>query len=186
MKPIEIPGFEHYLINEKGEIYSTLTTRQGKLEVPKLKKCYPNKNNRYVQVILVNVPKGIKPKLLYVHRLVAQHFIPNPNNLPEVNHRDFDRSNNCVENLEWVTRRENMEHAQTNTNIRNSKFRRLLLQEELVQQGIEHYKTNQNINYLLENWKVCATLCFDMLRYFNVEIKKGRKRKHKLDLSKYL
>lgn len=43
-----------------------------------------------------------------VHRLVAQTFIPNPDNSPEVNHKDCDRKNNNVDNLEWVTRQENI------------------------------------------------------------------------------
>ena len=50
-------------------------------------------------------------KLRRVHRLVAKAFIPNPNNLPEVNHIDCDPSNNHVDNLEWVTHRQNMEHC---------------------------------------------------------------------------
>lgn len=46
----------------------------------------------------------------YVHRLVAQAFIPNPDNLPEINHKDCNRSNNDVSNLEWVTHVENNQY----------------------------------------------------------------------------
>ncbi len=49
--------------------------------------------------------------MLVRHVEVAKAFIPNPNNLPEVNHDDLDKENNCVENLEWITSKGNVQHA---------------------------------------------------------------------------
>lgn len=50
-------------------------------------------------------------KLEYIHRLVAKYFLPNPFSLPQVNHKDCDKSNNRVDNLEWISRKANIDHA---------------------------------------------------------------------------
>ena len=62
----------------------------------------------YQQLRLSN--KGVK-KTQKVHRLVAKAFIPNPNNLPEINHKDENKANNCVDNLEWCDRNYNMQYG---------------------------------------------------------------------------
>ena len=59
----------------------------------------------------VALSKGDKPKNFSVHRLVARAFVQNPNNLPEVNHIDEDKSNNRADNLEWVTHIQNEHHG---------------------------------------------------------------------------
>lgn len=62
----------------------------------------------YLSIMLYK--KG-KPKNYKIHRLVAQAFIPNPDNLPEVNHKDEDKTNNCVDNLEWCTHKYNSNYG---------------------------------------------------------------------------
>ena len=61
--------------------------------------------------LLVKLCKEGKKRNYKVHRLVAQAFIPNPDNKSQVNHRDENKSNNKVENLEWMTCKENINHG---------------------------------------------------------------------------
>lgn len=58
----------------------------------------------------VNLYKNGKNKIKKIHRIVAENFIPNPENKPEVNHIDGNKQNNKVDNLEWVTKSENVKH----------------------------------------------------------------------------
>lgn len=62
----------------------------------------------YIRISLQRGRKSIKRR---VHRLVAQAFIPNPMNLPQVNHKDGNKQNNSYTNLEWITNSDNMRHA---------------------------------------------------------------------------
>lgn len=64
----------------------------------------------YLTVTLYNNEQNLR-KTFKVHRLVSEAFIPNPQNKPHVNHKDLKRSNNNVENLEWVTFKENLDHS---------------------------------------------------------------------------
>lgn len=57
---------------------------------------------------------SIKKKFYYVHRLIAQQFLPNPENLPQVNHKDMDTTNNAVSNLEWCDNGHNVRHSYEN------------------------------------------------------------------------
>ena len=65
----------------------------------------------YKRYIISLVGNDGKRKTFQVHRLVAKAFIPNPENKPEVNHKDGNSMNNVVSNLEWVTHKENSSHA---------------------------------------------------------------------------
>lgn len=66
---------------------------------------------------VVNLSKNGKGRTFLLHRLVAIAFIPNPNNLPEVNHINEDKNNNCVDNLEWCTSEYNANYGTRNKRI---------------------------------------------------------------------
>lgn len=69
--------------------------------------------------LYVNLYKNNKGKSFQVHRLVAEAFIPNPDNLPEVNHKDEDKLNNNVSNLEWCTTKYNCNYGTRNSRLYN-------------------------------------------------------------------
>jgi hypothetical protein len=99
----DIPEYEgKYFISTEGEIMAKIKNKEY------LKKQTPiHKRGEYLYVTLC----GKKNRYLSVHRIVAKTFIPNPNNYPCVNHKDSNRRNNKVENLEWVSRKMNYEHS---------------------------------------------------------------------------
>lgn len=93
--------YEDYFVNESGDVFS-----MKKGNIKKLKG--NNAAKGYLQVCIWN---NNKAKFVYVHRLVAQTFIPNPDSKPEVNHKNGIKTDNRLENLEWNTSKENINHA---------------------------------------------------------------------------
>lgn len=95
MKSCKVANHEMYAIFEDG------TAHSGKLDVWLGSRTNPNG----YQIVTMD------GKQLSVHRLVALHFIPNPYNHPQVNHKDGDKANNHVSNLEWCSAEFNAQHA---------------------------------------------------------------------------
>ena len=77
-----------------------------------------------------------KVKGYYLHRIVAQHFIDNPDDLPEVNHIDGDFYNNRSDNLEWISKLDNMRHASKNKLIKKYKRKVIIINEETKEEKI--------------------------------------------------
>ena len=101
------------------EIWKNIEGYEGKYQVSNLgqvksmigqeKVLHPKKHrNGYLQI---GLHKDKKRKTMYIHRLVAQAFIPNPENLQQVNHKDENPSNNSMDNLEWCTAKYNMNYG---------------------------------------------------------------------------
>lgn len=94
-----IPNNPIYIINEFGEVKNTIT---GNILIG-------DKNSGGYH--RVTIPVNNKQTHLFKHKLVALLFIPNPDNLPEVNHKDGNKNNNHYSNLEWSTRTHNEREA---------------------------------------------------------------------------
>lgn len=112
----DIPGYEgYYQVSTLGRIRDVdrvitrsdgnIMTRSGKIrKLDTTTKKYP----------YIGLHKNNKLATLVVHRLVARVFIPNPDNLPQINHKDGNKFNNHVDNLEWCTNQQNVLHAMRN------------------------------------------------------------------------
>lgn len=114
----QIPNFSNYLIDVSGNVWSKKSNIILKYDL--------SHKQGYVQLRLTN--DSGQRKHVFVHRLVGLTFIPNPNNLPEINHKDGDKSNNHMSNLEWCDSKHNKKHA-LETGLR------------VMPKGEKHYRT---------------------------------------------
>lgn len=103
----EIKGYEgRYMISSFGRVKSLLRNKENILALKDIR--------GYKNACLWS--KEQKRRTIQVHRIVANHFIPNPLNKPQVNHINHKKDDNRVENLEWVTNSENVKHSYLDNN----------------------------------------------------------------------
>lgn len=102
------------------EVWKSIDDRYSVSNLGRVKSNYANKERilkpykNHYGYLMIDLRSPEKRKGISVHRLVAQAFIPNPDNLPEVNHKDEDKTNNCVDNLEWCTTEYNCNYGTRN------------------------------------------------------------------------
>lgn len=110
-----------YLIYEDGKLFSKKANRflKGKID---------NVGYQVYRLAIKNPITGKNGKMMYAHRLVAEYFLENPKNLPYVHHKDENKLNNCKDNLEWISAKDNSnEHLNKNPNCRKGIKARYLL-----------------------------------------------------------
>ncbi len=147
MKTKDIPGYEgKYYASEDGDIFcherkqflhrnNCWALRKGKRLSPSLIKGYPG----------IHLVKDGVNKTFTIHRLIAITFIPNPKNLPQVNHINGIKTDNRVKNLEWVTNSENIKHA----------YRTGLLSSE-DKKGSKHFNSKLSESQVLDIRKMLS------------------------------
>lgn len=138
-------SIEDYEITKDGDIINKITGHKLK----------PQPNSKgYLRV-------SIGKKLCFVHRLVAEKYIPNPNNYEQVNHKDGNKQNNSVSNLEWVSNDENRHHAIINGLHRSGEK---VLSAKLTWNDVDFIRSHNEIpNYILaEKFGVSPSTIYDV------------------------
>ena len=116
-----------------------------------------NKTGWYFSVVLC---RGSRSQSTRIHRLVAEHFIPNPKNKKTVNHKDLNKQNNIVSNLEWTTQKENNAHAGKNLPHKNDgmiNYNQNIRPNAIVQMSLNrvHLKEYKNAKEASDSTGVC-------------------------------
>lgn len=147
-------GYEGYEISNLGNVRSCEKVCKNGVVIPTHQlSCTIDKNGyRYVVFNKNHIYKRLR-----VSRLVASAFIPNPNNLPQVNHKNENRTDDRVENLEWCTAKHNANYGDRNKRIsEGNKGKRpgelcYFKTHKYIFKGANHYKATPIIQYDLNN-----------------------------------
>lgn len=119
---LPIKGYEQsYMISSYGRIKAidrTLTFSDGRVRAYKSRIIRTHRINQHYYV--ASLSQNQRRIMKDVHRLVAEAFIPNPNGFKEINHKDENSLNNCVDNLEWCTRKYNNNYGSHNKKVSES------------------------------------------------------------------
>ena len=112
-KSLNFLGYPNYEVSDKGRVRSiTYKDKRGRIWYGRILKLSNHKGYLMAQLRANGITKG-----MLVHRLVAKAFLPNPNNLPQVNHINECKSDNAVSNLEWCDHVTNCNHGTRNKRI---------------------------------------------------------------------
>lgn len=111
----DIEGYEGcYQISNLGRVRSVDRTVKGNKCIFAFKGKILSPKTHRAGYLVVCLCKNRKQKMYYIHRLVAEAFIPNPDSLPQVNHKDENKTNNRLDNLEWCSAKYNTNYATAN------------------------------------------------------------------------
>lgn len=155
-----IAGYEGlYLISDSGEIVALpKAVRSGQKTIHRKQKpmkiCYRGKGDLKYQAVTLS--RNGEQKRYSVHRLVAETFIPNPDGLPEVNHKDQNPDNNRVENLEWCTRQYNIEFSKNKPIQQRSGDAILAVFKSITAASSTTGIGRRSINNALRGWSASA------------------------------
>ncbi len=130
----DVVGYEGlYQISNLGRVKSLLFGRERILKTRYSLEGYA----------VIKLTKKDKGKTYHIHKLLAQAFIPNPEHKPQVNHKDGNKMNNCLDNLEWVTNSENVKHS----------YKMGLIKSKRGSENVQSKLSDEDVSYIRKNYK---------------------------------
>ncbi|OPZ22220.1 MAG: NUMOD4 motif protein [bacterium ADurb.BinA186] len=159
----DVEGYPGYSVSNLGRVFSP--KREDSMGRPIRGSGHMLKYSIVRGYFYIGLSKDGKSKMHRVHRLVASAFIPNPNNYPTVNHIDGNKFNNCSENLEWASHKQNVLHAIT-TGLRKPIFgsSRAGLKEEDALTIREMYRKGESQSRIAKIFKISQSGVSSIIR----------------------